>query len=1223
MPISYKNKIYTTLGTPTALSGDVVSATDSSGVPAKDYTVKGRTIVWNQLVQNGNFVDATVWYTSNGTGSVSNNNYTFTVTGTQTYSYIGQYIDKSFFIANHKYYVTATIVPQYNTGQIAVVVHNGNDTQLPFWTEPASSGETKFVSTTFIISSAFVSNATDDTRLILYCPQTESAQGNVTTISNVWMTDLTKMFGAGNEPSTPEEFRAMFPDDYYPYNAGELKSIMPTSVEASGVERFQLLDKSKFTATTTINGVTFTNNGDGTITYNGTLSTGSANYNLQSGLKVIAGHKYFSYVGENTNSKISVLLYASSDPYNTFDDRFPIADGGISTALKNSDNLHYQPKPLQNISYSNFILKPQFFDLTEMFGAGNEPATVAEFWQRVPEKLYGYNPNDYKSANIPSSKYFPNGMRSAGSAYDEINFLSQKAIKRVGVVDMGTLNWSWESGLQRFNAPVPNLASIVGARVGNVLSSKFITDLTAKAGDNWKGFSYSGIVYVYTTEYTDAAAFKAAMSGVMLYYELATPVETAITPPLQALSTYRGFTSFSAPNSLTQNGPLSVTYYAEGGANPEKGWLTSYKRKLYMGRNIEWNQLLDKSKYPATVTTKGFAFTNNGDGSITINGTAISTADSYFGLKNNIEIPVGHKVLISGGVTGAGWSSYMLYDASDPARGFDVSGGGKIYTVQTSPVKPFLFVAKGYTVSNITFKPQLFDLTQMFGAGNEPSTPEEFWSYFDHKLYPYNPGETQPLFKISRKSRGGGKHYTARWDKVNAAMVRLNDAASFPTDTSNFGNFGSVNPNYSNPFDSIYPWSGIRICNIDLDAYMALQPGDSITRCVKAWEGDPDFDWLDDNGVWRYRPEFWGSSWDDGTYRYFDVTDRPAGGYVHYPEAIAGCWHGRAATKTVNGEPTTCLLPLYGIPVVRTAMSTLHAYAKNYGATLDSIYSIDADLLLLTVEYATMNSQRAIGDGATNLYRQGGYQIAAAATDSNVIKVLAADAGDYFVYGAIVDIGTTDGGNQVGSYYVTATAPDTDPTYLNVTLTSSTTVTRENYWSIHGIINDPYRLRNFGNKSGYIGTNGRAMAFYRGMELYGNMWFYTLGAYENAADKHIWIAADAEQADAYDALDTSVHIDTGLALPTSPGYIQTLGLPPRSGLLALPPFCTAVGGSSANPVGDYFYNGDYTYNTVLLRGGAANIVSAAGALCGYWIHAASGSLWNYSARPLLKTPQGG
>ena len=502
------------------------------------------------------------------------------------------------------------------------------------------------------------------------------------------------------------------------------------------------------------------------------------------------------------------------------------------------------------------------------------------------------------------------------------------------------------------------------------------------------------------------------------------------------------------------------------------------------------------------------------------------------------------------------------------------------------------------------------DATQQNGYTVTPITFQKSdGSSYTVNVYAPNPFLTHPP-------------HIARWDKTLAQMTRMGDAAGITTDTSNFGNFGSVNPDYDNPFDSIYPWSGIRICNIDLDAYMALQPGDSITKCVKAWDGDPDFDWDDNNGVWRYRPEFWGNSWDDGAYRYFDVTDRPTGGYVHYPEAIAGCWHGRAVSGTVNKETTTCLLPCTGIPTVRTAMSTLHTYAKNYGATLDSIYSIDADTLLLVVEYATMNSQSAIGSGVTGLYRQGGYQIAAAATDSNVIKVLAADAGDYFVYGAIVDIGTTDGGDDVARSYVSATAPDTDPTYLNVTLTSNVTVARENYWSIHGIINDSYVLRNFINKSGYIGTNGKSMAFYRGMELYGNMWFYTLGAYENAADKHIWIAADAGQADAYDALDTSVHIDTGLVLPTSAGYIQTLGLPPCSGLLALPPFCTAVGGSSANPVGDYFYNGDYTYNTVLLRGGYAYTGSYAGALYGYWADTASYSYWSYSARPLLKTPQG-
>ena len=175
------------------------------------------------------------------------------------------------------------------------------------------------------------------------------------------------------------------------------------------------------------------------------------------------------------------------------------------------------------------------------------------------------------------------------------------------------------------------------------------------------------------------------------------------------------------------------------------------------GENIIWNQLLDKSKFHATTTIGGVTFTNNRDGTIAVNGTARSSDHIYYGLQNTMEVPVGHKILISGGVTGAGWSSYLLYDSSDQVYGIDSPGGGKIYTVQKNPVNMYLFVAKGYTVPNITFKPQLFDLTQMFGAGNEPATPEEFWSYFEtNKVYfkntylnivgPYNSyDETEPL----------------------------------------------------------------------------------------------------------------------------------------------------------------------------------------------------------------------------------------------------------------------------------------------------------------------------------------------------------------------------------------------------------------------------------------------------------------------------------------------
>ena len=463
------------------------------------------------------------------------------------------------------------------------------------------------------------------------------------------------------------------------------------------------------------------------------------------------------------------------------------------------------------------------------------------------------------------------------------------------------------------------------------------------------------------------------------------------------------------------------------------------------------------------------------------------------------------------------------------------------------------------------------------------------------------------------------KHYGARWNKTQAQMTRLYDAASLPTDITNFAHRGSVNPNYSNPFDSIYPWSGIRLCNIDLNLYANLAAGDSITKCVKAWEGDVDFSYEDENGVWRYRPEFYGKSWEDETYRYFDVSEMAIGSYVHYPEAIVGRWHGRAVTLTVGEAEKTCLVPSVGMPAKRIAMSTLHTYAKNYGATIDSIFSIDADVLLCIVEFATMNTQNAIGNGVSELYRQSSDLIKEDATNSTTVKVLAAAGSAYCIPGAIFDIGTSNGGDQVGSFVVVSATPNAvDAQYLDVTLNKAVTVTAANYWSVHGLANAADE--EIGSKSGYIGTNGKCNSYYRGIVLFGNMWFYTLGAYENYKDQHIWIANSDEEADNYDALNTSVHYDTGLVLPGYSGYTKKLGMLSRSGLLSIPVFCTGIGGDSGNPTGDYFYNGVYTDNTVLLLGCSAHAGSYAGAFCGNWSYTASNSRWACEARPRLKNP---
>ena len=185
------------------------------------------------------------------------------------------------------------------------------------------------------------------------------------------------------------------------------------------------------------------------------------------------------------------------------------------------------------------------------------------------------------------------------------------------------------------------------------------------------------------------------------------------------------------------------------------GWLTSYKRKLYMGRSIEWNQLMDKSKFDFTGTyaKNGVDFINNGDGTYTVSGTA-SQMTTAFIQKFIAPMSAGHVYYMCGIPESAGSTNDMGFGAYSDNSGVFFAYN-TIITASSTFNNVRMIVNAGRTVNNVLVKPQLFDLTQMFGAGNEPTTPEEFWFYFDHKLYPYNTGETQPLFKISRKSQWG------------------------------------------------------------------------------------------------------------------------------------------------------------------------------------------------------------------------------------------------------------------------------------------------------------------------------------------------------------------------------------------------------------------------------------------------------------------------------------
>lgn len=465
------------------------------------------------------------------------------------------------------------------------------------------------------------------------------------------------------------------------------------------------------------------------------------------------------------------------------------------------------------------------------------------------------------------------------------------------------------------------------------------------------------------------------------------------------------------------------------------------------------------------------------------------------------------------------------------------------------------------------------------------------------------------------------RKYGILWDKVEATCTRLWDAAGITTTTTNFGHFGAVNPNYDNPFDDIYPWSERRVCNYDMRVLKTIvADGYDVLDAVTAWEGEDAFSYdpAEGLGVGVYTPEFWYTAYDTAEGRVFGVSGAPIEGWYYSEPIIAGRWLG--VVEQLDG--VSVLGCRVGIPTSNVAIGTLHTYAENASMTIDDVYSWDAETVLQIVEYANMNTQIATGDGVSNLYRQNATDlIMEDATDSTVVKVVAANAA-YAIPGAIMDIGTSNGGSQVARRYVVSTAADeANETLLCITLNEPVTVTTSNYWSIHGLIN--VADEEIGSMSGYIGTNGKCNTYYRGKVSFGNKFIYVLGAWQEGLTNHIWITKSRHEAETIISLDTSSCVDTGLILPWDDGdtaiggYINELGLVDG---LAAAPFCTAADGSSANPVGDYCYiPAKSTTNHVLFAGGTANSGSFDGRFYAHWHYVRGSSFWYLSASPSTKT----
>lgn len=455
--------------------------------------------------------------------------------------------------------------------------------------------------------------------------------------------------------------------------------------------------------------------------------------------------------------------------------------------------------------------------------------------------------------------------------------------------------------------------------------------------------------------------------------------------------------------------------------------------------------------------------------------------------------------------------------------------------------------------------------------------------------------------------------YGAKWDKTNAACARVFEAASIATDTTNFCHKGTANGSYSNPFDNIYPWNLFRQCNVDLTKYAALHPGDDIREAVVAWYGEPGFKDDGSNGfVGAYRPQYWYTAYADGDYIIFAVADGKMDGWAESPAYIRG--YGFAVDA--GDSKLSCY---DGQPLTNVALSTLHTRANNSGFTVEDIYTYSAEVTAFVVEYATMNTQNAIGSGCDSCYRSNNADKPHIAETGATRVVLPAACAEFALEGVTLDFGAEkDAVVAANRRTCTGYEAYSDNDYISVTFDTALDITTDMYVSFHGRANGEA----IGNASGYIGTAGKNNAFYRGSVLHANRYRYVLGAYRQTSTGKIWICPADDDPDDYNALNTSKHTDTGIVLPESKSgkYIEALAITPGLGAV---PFCTAAGdnGSSSNPVGDALYTpAASTGNTVLLAGGLALSGASAGAFSGYWTAAASYSHWYYAVLPVLKNP---
>ena len=339
----------------------------------------------------------------------------------------------------------------------------------------------------------------------------------------------------------------------------------------------QLINTSFNTAT--YNGVTFTNNEDGTVTVSGT-STGFSAANIladNESFPIKNGHKYLFTGGVDGGASNTYRMDIRADNGAT-----PVYQLTSKSALYQATSsypatVYIRIEP--GYTANNLLFKPQIFDLTAM---GLDITEINQFTALFPLDFYNHNEGALLSFNgtglksasedaskedtlqLPVATYFPTGMKSVGTVYDELT--PSKVITRMYRIDLGSITYtrmeSQTSGIYFFVGPfnsIPDIKTRLNSVIWNIRTPLYDTvpssDIYNGTANNKTIGGYDGkTVRIRDDSFTDATAFKNSLDGQYLIYEINTPVETDVDLDLSYKSYLNG-----TEQLLPVNGSVPVT----------------------------------------------------------------------------------------------------------------------------------------------------------------------------------------------------------------------------------------------------------------------------------------------------------------------------------------------------------------------------------------------------------------------------------------------------------------------------------------------------------------------------------------------------------------------------------------------------------------------------------------------------------------------------------------